>query len=100
MKLLVVASPLGPLGSGAGGGVELTLANLVAGLLQRGHRVTVLAAEGSALPADAAAADGASEEPADEPAPTPVVKKRTGVLKGGTGSVGGKSAGEKFGLRW
>ncbi len=57
MKLLVVASPLGPLGSGAGGGVELTLANLVAGLLQRGHRVTVLAAEGSALPADAAAAE-------------------------------------------
>lgn len=57
MKLLVVASPLGPLGSGAGGGVELTLANLVAGLLQRGHGLTVLAAEGSVLPPDAAAAD-------------------------------------------
>ena len=56
MKLLVVASPLGPLGSGAAGGVELTLANAVAGLLQRGHGVTVLAAAGSCLPADAAAA--------------------------------------------
>ncbi|MFM9195776.1 MAG: S1 RNA-binding domain-containing protein, partial [Planctomycetia bacterium] len=53
----------------------------------------------AAVPAAAAADDGAAEEPADEPAP-PVVKKRTGVLKGGTGSVGGKSAGEKFGLRW
>jgi UDP-glucose:tetrahydrobiopterin glucosyltransferase len=56
MKLLVVASPLGPLGGGAGGGVELTLVNLVAGLLQRGHRLTVLAAEGSSLPLDCAAA--------------------------------------------
>ena len=56
MKLLVVASPLGPLGSGAAGGVELTLVNAVAGLLQRGHGLTVLAADGSCLPAAAAAA--------------------------------------------
>lgn len=52
MKLLVVTTPMGPVGSGRGGGVELTLAGLVAGLLQRGHRITVLAAEGSQLPAD------------------------------------------------
>ncbi|MFZ9951897.1 MAG: glycosyltransferase [Vulcanococcus sp.] len=50
MKLLVVATPLGPLGSGRGGGVELTLASLVAGLLGRGHTLTVLAAAGSELP--------------------------------------------------
>ena len=50
MKLLVVAPPLGPLGSGAGGGVELTLVNLVAGLQRRGHQLTVLAAVGSQLP--------------------------------------------------
>ena len=56
MKLLVVATALGPLGSGRGGGVELTLAGLVAGLLQRGHQLTVLAAEGSVLPGDCAAA--------------------------------------------
>ena len=56
MKLLVVAPALGPLGSGAAGGVELTLVNLVAGLLQRGHAITVLAAEGSQLPGDCAAA--------------------------------------------
>ena len=57
MKLLVVATALGPVGSGRGGGVELTLAGLVAGLLQRGHRITVLAAEGSGLPADCASAE-------------------------------------------
>lgn len=57
MKLLVVATALGPLGSGRGGGVELTLAGLVAGLLQRGHQLTVLAAEGSVLAADCAAAE-------------------------------------------
>ncbi|MFM2079793.1 MAG: hypothetical protein RLZZ219_475 [Cyanobacteriota bacterium] len=56
MNLLVVATPLGPLGSGRGGGVELTLAGLVAGLLDRGHGLTVLAAEGSALPQDCGAA--------------------------------------------
>ena len=56
MKLLVVATPLGPLGSGRGGGVELTLASLVAGLLARGHRITVLAAAESHLPAGCAEA--------------------------------------------
>jgi len=67
MKLLVVATALGPLGSGRGGGVELTLAGLVAGLLQRGHQLTVLAAEGSVLPADCADASlwacGGSPQP-------------------------------------
>jgi UDP-glucose:tetrahydrobiopterin glucosyltransferase len=57
MKLLVVATPLGPLGSGRGGGVELTLTGLVAGLLERGHQLTVLAAEASQLPADCGAAE-------------------------------------------
>jgi predicted RNA-binding protein with RPS1 domain len=38
------------------------------------------------------------EEPvADEPVPPPVVKKRSGPLKGGLGS---ESQGAKFGLRW
>lgn len=57
MKLLVVATPLGPLGSGRGGGVELTLTGLVAGLLGRGHRITVLSAEGSVLDPSCAAAE-------------------------------------------
>lgn len=50
LRLLVVSTPVGTLGSGRGGGVELTLASLVAGLLERGHRLTVLAGEGSWLP--------------------------------------------------
>jgi len=46
-------------------------------------------------------ADGSADEDAAEEAPAaPVVKKHSGVLKGGTGRVGGKSAGEKFGLKW
>ncbi|MEB3172847.1 MAG: glycosyltransferase [Cyanobacteriota bacterium] len=50
MKILVVNTAVGPLGGGSGGGVERTLSSLVAGLLQRGHSLTVLAAEGSQLP--------------------------------------------------
>ena len=57
-----------------------------------------------ALVAPSAAAsgdDGADEDSAAEEAPAaPVVKKHSGVLKGGTGRVGSKSAGEKFGLKW
>jgi UDP-glucose:tetrahydrobiopterin glucosyltransferase len=56
MRILVVSTPVGPLGSGQGGGVELTLAALVAGLLGRGHAITVLAAAGSVLPLSCAAA--------------------------------------------
>lgn len=57
MRILVVSTPMGPLGSGRGGGVELTAAALTAGLLARGHAVTVLAPAGSVLPAGAAAAE-------------------------------------------
>ncbi|NQV11098.1 MAG: glycosyltransferase family 4 protein [Cyanobacteria bacterium] len=49
-RLLVVSTAVGTLGSGRGGGVEVTLAGLVAGLSGRGHSLTVLAAEGSRLP--------------------------------------------------
>ncbi|WP_035991730.1 glycosyltransferase family 4 protein [Leptolyngbya sp. KIOST-1] len=48
-RLLLISTPVGPLGSGLGGGVELTLQNLCQGLRARGHRVTVAAPEGSAL---------------------------------------------------
>lgn len=50
MRVLVVSTPVGALGSGRGGGVEVTAMGLVAGLLGRGHGVAVLAAAGSALP--------------------------------------------------
>ena len=53
-------------------------------------------------PSGAAADNDAADDNAGaEEAPTaPVLKKHSGVLKGGTGRVGGASAGEKFGLKW
>lgn len=49
LRLLFISTPVGPLGSGLGGGVELTLVNLVAALTQRGHQIAIAAPEGSQL---------------------------------------------------
>ncbi len=49
MRILLVSTPVGPLGSGIGGGVELTLHSLVLGLTGRGHDVEVAAPAGSLL---------------------------------------------------
>ncbi|ESA33043.1 glycosyl transferase group 1 [Leptolyngbya sp. Heron Island J] len=49
LRLLFVSTPVGPLGSGLGGGVELTVVNLVAALTQRGHQITIAAPENSQL---------------------------------------------------
>ncbi|EAW34658.1 glycosyltransferase family 4 protein [Lyngbya sp. PCC 8106] len=49
LKLLLISTPVGPLGSGIGGGVELTLLNIAKTLQQRGHKITVLAPEGSVV---------------------------------------------------
>jgi UDP-glucose:tetrahydrobiopterin glucosyltransferase len=57
MRILIVSTPVGTLGSGRGGGVELTAINLVAGLLTRGHQVTLLAPSGSVLPPSCAQAE-------------------------------------------
>ena len=46
-RILICSTPVGPLGSGVGGGVELTLHSLVLGLSARGHRVEVVAPTGS-----------------------------------------------------
>jgi UDP-glucose:tetrahydrobiopterin glucosyltransferase len=46
-RILIISTPVGPLGSGQGGGVELTLHSLVLGLSSRGHTVEVLAPRGS-----------------------------------------------------
>ncbi len=50
LRLLFLSTSVGPLGSGAGGGVELTLANWGRELQRRGHAVQVLAPAGSELP--------------------------------------------------
>ena len=47
LKLLFLSTPVGPLGSGIGGGVELTLLNLGQEMSQRGHQVTIVAPESS-----------------------------------------------------
>jgi UDP-glucose:tetrahydrobiopterin glucosyltransferase len=49
LKLLFVSTSVGPLGSGVGGGVELTLLNMAQVLAQRGHQITVAAPQGSVL---------------------------------------------------
>ena len=41
MKIVLISTPIGFLGSGKGGGVELTLNSLVTGLLSKGHTVAV-----------------------------------------------------------
>ena len=49
LNLLFVSTPVGPLGSGLGGGVELTIVNMTQILERRGHRVHLLAPMGSKL---------------------------------------------------
>ncbi|MEB3211872.1 MAG: glycosyltransferase [Leptolyngbyaceae bacterium] len=46
-RFLILSTPVGPLGSGIGGGVEMTVRNLVRCLTERGHGVDVIAPAGS-----------------------------------------------------
>ena len=39
MRIVLISTPIGFLGSGKGGGVELTLNSLVSGLIALGHSV-------------------------------------------------------------
>jgi len=47
LRLLLVSNPIGPLGSGLGGGVELTLRNIATEMIGRGHTIKILATQGS-----------------------------------------------------
>ena len=49
MRIVLISTPIGFLGSGKGGGVELTLNSLVSGLLSLGHSVEVVAPKNSKL---------------------------------------------------
>ncbi len=49
MHIVLISTPIGFLGSGKGGGVELTLNSLVSGLLSLGHSVEVIAPKNSKL---------------------------------------------------
>lgn len=47
LRILLLSTPIGPIGSGAGGGVELTVCNTARALQRRGHDVRIVAGEGS-----------------------------------------------------
>ncbi len=49
LKLLLLSTSVGALGSGLGGGVELTLKNIAHALQQRGHQITIVAPSNSVL---------------------------------------------------
>ena len=49
MRIVLISTPIGFLGSGRGGGVELTINSLVSGLLSLGHSVEVIAPINSKL---------------------------------------------------
>ena len=49
MRLTIISTPIGSLGSGRGGGVELTLNSLVSGLLEQNHLINVVAPINSIL---------------------------------------------------
>jgi UDP-glucose:tetrahydrobiopterin glucosyltransferase len=49
LKILILSTPVGALGSGLGGGVELTIANLARELQSRGHKIDIVAPAGSEL---------------------------------------------------
>ena len=49
MRLTIISTPIGFLGSGKGGGVELTLNSLVNGLLKQNHSINIVAPNNSKL---------------------------------------------------
>ena len=49
MHIVLISTPIGFLGSGKGGGVELTLNSLVSGMLAKGHTLDVVAPKNSKL---------------------------------------------------
>jgi UDP-glucose:tetrahydrobiopterin glucosyltransferase len=53
MRILFIAPPVGPIGSGEAGGVETHLLNLAPTLVERGHEIGIVAPAGSAAPATA-----------------------------------------------
>ena len=50
LKLILVSTPIGYIGSGKGGGVELTIISLIKGLILLGHKIILIAPKGSKLP--------------------------------------------------
>ncbi len=66
LKVIVISTPIGFLGSGKGGGVELTIISLIKGLLHLGNEVTLVAPCGSKLPPDCQEVDLIEVEGTDQ----------------------------------
>ncbi len=49
LRVLLLSTSVGALGSGLGGGVELTLKSVARSLHHRGHKITIVAPAGSVL---------------------------------------------------
>ncbi len=67
LRLVLVSTPIGYIGSGRGGGVELTLISLIKGLLELGHEVIVVAPKGSKLPDSCSKAEIINVSGIDQP---------------------------------
>lgn len=85
LRLLFLSTPVGPLGSGLGGGVELTLKNIAQALSRRGHQIQIVAPKGSVLkglpPMPLIAIDGALQPTAqNHDRQTPALIPKASVL--------------------
>ena len=86
LKLVLISTPIGYLGSGRGGGVELTIRSLIKGLLSLGHEVVLVAPDNSFLPEDCSGVEIALIKGIDQPswqhqeASSPIVIPPHGVL--------------------
>ncbi len=67
LRLVFVSTPIGYLGSGKGGGVELTLVSLIKGLISLGHEITLVAPKGSNLPFESNSIDIRLVDGSDQP---------------------------------
>ncbi|WP_038547900.1 glycosyltransferase family 4 protein [Synechococcus sp. KORDI-100] len=67
LRLVLISTPIGALGSGRGGGVELTLRSLVQGLVGRQHQLTLVAPRGSERPQGCDAVELLEVDGVDQP---------------------------------
>ena len=67
LRLVLISTPIGALGSGRGGGVELTLRSLVQGLAMRQHQLTLIAPRGSERPVGCEAVELVEVDGVDQP---------------------------------
>ncbi|MDH6056197.1 glycosyltransferase [Umezakia ovalisporum] len=84
MRILCVSTPVGFLGSGEGGGLELTVRNVVHSLSDRNHSITIIAPQGSQ------SAHGQVIEVGGEPPPLAQLCERTTPVSINAGSVLGR----------